>query len=88
LYTQTELSTAVCDAVPGFQKNGNDPFEIADVIGMISGQIGEMHAGTADEIKRILDRERERLNIREAAIGGLSWTFGYRPRASSKLIAR
>jgi hypothetical protein len=88
LYTQTELSAAVRDTVPGFRKSGNDPFEIADVIGIISGQIGEMHAGTADEIKRILDRERHRLNIREGAIGGLSWTFGYRPRASSRLIAR
>jgi hypothetical protein len=72
--------------VSDFRQDNTDPFLLADVMGAISGQIGELQPGTAEEIIRILDTERQRLDIREASVGGLSWTFGYAPRASSRLL--
>lgn len=83
---QATLSRAVCNAVLGFRQNSTDPFQLADVISAISEQLGEVQPGTAEETKRILDTERQRLDIREAGVGGFSWTFGYAPRAPSRLI--
>jgi hypothetical protein len=70
----------------GFRQNGTDLFRIADVMSTISEQMGEVQPGTAEEVKRILDAERQRLDIREAGVGGLCWTFGYAARESSRLI--
>ena len=83
---QAILSTAVGNVVSGFRQNNTDPFLLADVMSAISGQIGELQPGTAEEIIRILDTERRRLDIREASVGGLRWTFGLAPRASSRLL--
>jgi hypothetical protein len=86
MYTQAEVRAAVFEAVTGLKKNGNDPFKVEGIVTEISGHVSGVHAGTADEVKRILDSERQRLDIREADIGGQSWTFGYAPRPTSRLI--
>jgi hypothetical protein len=86
MYTEANFFNEVCGTVLEFQKNGLNEIAVVDIKNAVEEQLGTLHADAVDEIKRILENERERLDIREAAIGGSTWAFGYRPRASSRLI--
>ena len=85
MYTQINFFNEVCSTVLEFQKLGVNRFEVIDIKSAVEEQLGMLHADALDEIDRILDNERYRLDIREAAVEGRSiWAFGYLPISVEK----
>jgi hypothetical protein len=80
--TDFAFVNSICTEVLALRKNYIHRFAVSE----IASSIGALHEDALPEIKQILSRHRRELNIREAGVGGMSWSFGYYPAASSQLI--
>ena len=84
--TDTRFSKFVRETVGQFGRSGVDLLHTADLLSVAEHQFGTLHCGALDEIIQILNDNRRLLDIREAGLGGLTWAFGYRPAAASRLL--
>jgi hypothetical protein len=82
----SHFAKAVYDKVGDFRKNDVRPFLVDAIISDLRQEIDEFPADAVGEVKEILNQNRRQLDIREAGVGGMSWSFGYHPAASSRLV--